>query len=133
MTCWYPYISMETDNNEDPEDQLEREKREQSIRFMRRFATWAGWISFGTIFVAFICFLVTISLLPEDEWASVPGSVVLICLIVLAPLASFIDLFLLLRLATLRATDLGKPFLLGLPGAILSTLLGIDFLLASLA
>ena len=122
-------MSMEPTNNEDPEDQLEREQRKQSIQVMRRFATKAGWISFGAICVAFICFLITISLLPEDEWASEPGGVVLICLVVVAPLASLIDLFLLMRLVSLRATDLEKPFLLGLPGAILSTLIGMVFLL----
>ena len=123
---------METDNNEDPEDQLEREQRKRSILYMQRFATRAGWVSFGAICVAFICFLITISLLPEDERASEPGYVVLICLFVVAPLASLIDLLLLMRLASMKAPNLGKPFFLGLPGAILSTVIGVAFLLGNL-
>ena len=100
------------DENEDPEDLLEREQLERSNRRMRKIAFYSGVISITALGVACLIFaLASVSTLV---------TIVFSCVVLVATVASMVDLCLVTLLAWRGEGRLASTWLLGVPGAGIS-------------
>ena len=109
---------MPLDDNEDPEDRLEREQLERSSRRMRKIAFCSGVISITALGAAFLLFALT-SFLAEVYQVPISTLVTIIwsCVVLVAMVASLVDLCLVTLLAWRGEGKLASMWLLGVPGA----------------
>ena len=126
--------AMENEENEDPEDLLEREQLERSTRRMRAVAAWSGRISLYLLGVGILLFVILLSdFLPYISFSNQRFlSISFFACVVIGPLASMVDLCLVICLAARREKGLKGLIFLGLPGALGSLALVAGFIVAEL-
>ena len=125
---------MAFEENEDPEDVREREQLERSNLRMRRIALRSGWVSLGALGAAYISFVLTMfvdDFFPGNPLVTILVVIIGVCLILIAPVASMVDLCLVIRLAWRGQKDLDSTWVLGVPGAVVSFIVMLLFSMAA--